>query len=120
MPRDEVASEFVARAKVLGHRSEMFTAEKQPHGFFHRSPWLEKTLYRADEFLASLGYLEGKPTIAVPDSKTEKPSEKPVAQPQPNLPPPTSSPGTHSVVSSTNSTMRIPSGAASAATRTPT
>jgi len=27
---------------------------------------MEKTLIRADEFLESLGYLKGKPTIKVP------------------------------------------------------
>jgi acetyl esterase/lipase len=61
--------EFIQRSKELGQRSEMFTAEKQPHGFFHKSPWKEKTLQRADEFLASLGYLQGRPTIKVPEAK---------------------------------------------------
>ena len=63
--------EFIQRSKELGHRSEMFTAEKQPHAFFHKSPWKEKTLFRADEFLVSLGYLQGKPTIKVPDGKAK-------------------------------------------------
>jgi acetyl esterase/lipase len=61
--------EFLQRSKELGHRAELFTAEKQQHGFFHKSPWREKTLQRADEFLISLGYLQGKPTITVPDAK---------------------------------------------------
>ena len=60
------------RSKELGHRAEMFTAEKQPHGFFNKSPWRERTLQRADEFLASLGYLEGKPTIKVPGGKAQE------------------------------------------------
>lgn len=59
--------EFIERSKEIGNRAEMFVAEKQPHGFFNRSPWLEKTLYRADEFLVSLGYLQGEPTIKIPD-----------------------------------------------------
>ena len=68
--------EFIQRAKELGHKAEMFTAQKQPHGFFHKPPWKEKTLYRADEFLASLGYLQGKPTIKVPaESDEEKPKK---------------------------------------------
>jgi acetyl esterase/lipase len=79
------AKQFMQRAKELGHRSEMFTAEKQPHGFFNKSPWKEKTLQRADEFLVSLGYLQGKPTIKFPDGKDEKPK----LQPKPKLPPPT-------------------------------
>jgi acetyl esterase len=77
--------EFIQRSKEFGHRCEMFTAEKQPHGFFNKSPWREKTLQRADEFLVSLGYLQGKPTIKVPDRKDEKPK----GQPKPKLPPPT-------------------------------
>jgi acetyl esterase/lipase len=77
--------EFLQRSKELGHRSEMFTAEKQPHAFFNKSPWKEKTLLRADEFLASLGYLQGKPTITVPEGKDETPKE----QPRPKVPPPT-------------------------------
>jgi dienelactone hydrolase len=77
--------EFIQRSKELGHRAEMFTAEKQPHAFFHQSPWKEKTLQRADEFLASLGYLEGKPTIKVPDGKEEKSK----VQSKPKVPPPT-------------------------------
>jgi acetyl esterase/lipase len=63
------AEEFVERAKELGHRTELFTADKQPHGFFNKSPWQEKTLQRADEFLQSLGYLQGKATIQVPEGK---------------------------------------------------
>ena len=54
------------RSKELGHRAELVTAAGQPHGFFNRPPWREKTLQRADEFLASLGYLQGQPTIQVP------------------------------------------------------
>jgi acetyl esterase len=77
--------EFMQRSKELGHRSEMFTAAKQPHGFFHKTPWKEKTLQRADEFLVSLGYLQGKATIQVPDEKDEKSK----AQPKPKVPQPT-------------------------------
>jgi acetyl esterase len=77
--------EFIERSKELGHRSEMFTAEKQPHAFFHKAPWREKTLLRTDEFLMSLGYLQGKATIKVPDGKDEKSK----VQPKPKVPPPT-------------------------------
>jgi acetyl esterase/lipase len=77
--------EFVKRSKELGHRAELFTADGQPHGFFNRSPWREKTLRRADEFLASLGYLQGEPTIQVPAGGVG--SQQPPARPQ--LPPPT-------------------------------
>lgn len=77
--------EFIQRSKELGHRSEMFTAEKQPHAFFWKKPWLEKTTQRADEFLTSLGYLQGKATSRIPDTKNEKPK----VQPKPKVPPPT-------------------------------
>ena len=54
-------------ATIKGHRAEMFTAEGQPHGFFNRPPWLERTTQRMDEFLVSLGYLERAPTTTAPD-----------------------------------------------------
>jgi acetyl esterase/lipase len=55
-----MGDEFMKKSKELGHRAELFTAEGQPHGFFNRSPWQEKTTQRMDEFLVSIGYLEGK------------------------------------------------------------
>lgn len=58
--------EYVQRANEVGARAEMFEAEDMPHGFFNRSPWLERTTYHVDEFLESLGYLEGPPTIEKP------------------------------------------------------
>ena len=61
--------DFMRRSKEVGCRAEMYTAEGQPHGFFHKSPYFEETLYRTDEFLTSLGYLSGKPTIKVPERK---------------------------------------------------
>ena len=64
--------DFIRRSKEVGCRAEMYTAEGQPHGFFNKSPYFEETLYRTDEFLASLGYLSGKPTIKIPQ---RKPSE---------------------------------------------
>ena len=64
--------EFIERSKVVGCRAEMLVADQQPHGFFHRSPWYEKTLYRADEFLESLGYLKGKPTVKIPEDANSR------------------------------------------------
>ncbi len=61
--------EYLAKAKPLGVRVEMFTAAGQPHGFFNRSPWTEATTVQADRFLESLGYLKGEPTIKLPDAK---------------------------------------------------
>jgi acetyl esterase/lipase len=62
-----MGDEFMKRSRELGHRAELFTAERQSHGFFNRSPWQERTTYRMDEFLVSLGYLNGQPTIKLPD-----------------------------------------------------
>jgi arylsulfatase A-like enzyme/acetyl esterase/lipase len=58
--------EYVAAAMPLGVRAELWTADGQPHTFFNRPPWLELTTRKADEFLASLGYLKGEPTIKLP------------------------------------------------------
>ena len=57
------SQKFCRQAIGLGNRCELWTAEGQGHGFFNRSPWHEATLFRADQFLVSLGYLQGPPTI---------------------------------------------------------
>jgi acetyl esterase/lipase len=62
----DAAKEFVAKSKELGNRAELYTADGQGHGFFNKSPWRERTLVRADEFLSSLGYLSGKATLVSP------------------------------------------------------
>ncbi len=54
------------KAEKLGVRADKYIADGQGHGFFNRSPWRERTLIVADKFLASLGFLEGEPTIGVP------------------------------------------------------
>jgi acetyl esterase/lipase len=58
--------EYLAKSKEVGHKADLYLADGVGHGFFNASPWREKTLRRADEFLASLGYLTGEPTIQVP------------------------------------------------------
>lgn len=59
--------DFIAAARKAGSKADLFTAEGVDHGFFNRSPWKEKTILRADEFLQTLGYLKGKSTIKVPE-----------------------------------------------------
>jgi len=54
--------------KEVGSRSELVLFEGQGHGFFNYGkdggkPY-RKTVRAMDEFLASLGYLEGEPTMA--------------------------------------------------------
>ena len=63
------ANDYIAKAKELGGVAELYTADGQAHGFFNKPPWQERTLYRADEFLAGLGYLQGKPTLELPKSE---------------------------------------------------
>jgi len=52
-----MGDEFLKKSKQLGHHAELYIADGQPHGFFNRPPWLEKTTQRMDEFLVSIGYL---------------------------------------------------------------
>jgi acetyl esterase/lipase len=59
--------DYWKKAEALGVRADKYIAEGQGHGFFNRSPWRERTLIAADEFLASLGFLKGEPTITVPE-----------------------------------------------------
>lgn len=72
--------EFMQRSKELGHRAEIFTAEKQSHRFFNKSPWREKTLQRAEEFLVSLGYLPAGGTIAARSVRKAQPKAPPRAK----------------------------------------
>lgn len=67
-----MGTEYAARAKELGVRADLYAAADQPHGFFNRSPWAEATARAADEFLASLGYLTGGPTVKAKDGATLK------------------------------------------------
>jgi acetyl esterase len=58
--------EFLAKAKELGSRAELYTADGQGHGFFNGAPWTHVTTRQADLFLASLGYLQGEPALKLP------------------------------------------------------
>lgn len=50
-------------SKRLGNVCELYTAPGQPHAFFNKEPWLTSTVFQADEFLCSLGYVLGPPTL---------------------------------------------------------
>ncbi len=50
-----------------GSTIEVQIAEGEGHAFFNYQPWADLTLAAADEFLASLGFLEGKPTLPAPE-----------------------------------------------------
>jgi acetyl esterase/lipase len=62
----ETAQEFQAAMKQAGVRCEAFFYEGQVHGFFNRDPWRTGTMIETDTFLATLGWLQGEPTLAVP------------------------------------------------------
>jgi acetyl esterase len=62
---------MLAKAKEVGARVELYSADGLPHGFFNKPPWTEITVRQADEFLARLGYLKGEPTIKPPAGATQ-------------------------------------------------
>ena len=64
----EGAVKYLAKAKPLGVRAELWTAAGQAHGFFNKAPWTQVTAKKADEFLASLGYLTGPATLKLPEN----------------------------------------------------
>ena len=67
--------EFCAAMSGKGNRCELVAFEGQGHGFFNfergDGKAFYETLYSADKFLASLGYLEGEPTIEETDLLVE-------------------------------------------------
>jgi len=60
--------EYVKKATTLGVRAEMWTAADMPHSFFNGTPWIQVTARKMDEFLVSLGYLSGEPTLKLPEN----------------------------------------------------
>jgi acetyl esterase/lipase len=65
--------EFVAKGRAMGAPVEAWYAEDQPHGFFNKPPWLEKTTAQADEFLVRIGYLGKEPKVPVPTGGKGRP-----------------------------------------------
>jgi acetyl esterase len=63
---NEGGKEYVAKARDLGLKAQMYMAPGQAHGFFNRSPWQERTTFLMDEFLTAHGYLQGKPSLEMP------------------------------------------------------
>ncbi len=64
------------KAEELGVRADKFIAEGAGHGFFNKSPWFERTLIATDKFLASLGYLQGEPTLEEPSGEAQEEARK--------------------------------------------
>jgi acetyl esterase len=69
-----VLDRFQANLTKAGVRSESRVYEGQPHGFFNRDPYKTATLIEADQFLASLGWLQGKPTLKTPEIAPNSPA----------------------------------------------
>lgn len=63
----EQAERFAKRMKEAGNRCKLVGYEDEPHGFFNFGRKGNKaflsTMEHADRFLASLGYLQGPPTL---------------------------------------------------------
>jgi acetyl esterase/lipase len=57
------SQEYKRRMEEVGSRCDLFLYEGQEHAFFNRGEYFFETLYQADVFLTSLGYLKGKPSI---------------------------------------------------------
>lgn len=60
------AEKYKKLTEQAGSRCDLHLYKGQPHGFFNRSPYYEKTVIEMDRFLASLGYLTGEPTLEEP------------------------------------------------------
>jgi len=60
------------RLESLGNTGiDLRIAQDQSHAFFNKQPWADLTLAAADRFLVELGYLEGEPTLLVPETGEE-------------------------------------------------
>jgi len=73
---NEGGKAFIEKAATLGIRAEMYMAPDQQHAFFNRAPWLQRTIYLTDEFLARQGYIQGKPTMNLPAGRLDMPRWK--------------------------------------------
>lgn len=63
--------EYTRRMHAVGARCDLHLYEGQPHGFFNRerdARHYALTVREMDRFLVSLGWLEGEPTIEVPEA----------------------------------------------------
>jgi acetyl esterase len=60
--------DYQAKMQKNGDRCELRLYEGQPHGFFNyreaTKAYYYQTLFEADKFLASLGWIEGEPNIS--------------------------------------------------------
>lgn len=71
-----VLDRFKANMDKAGVRCETRIYDGMPHGFFNREPYKTATLIEADRFLASLGWLQGEPTLNMPESGSSTPAKR--------------------------------------------
>ncbi len=64
-----VLRNFESAMKSAGARCEANVYPNCGHGFFNRDPHFTATLLETDKFLASLGWLQGPPTLSPPAAK---------------------------------------------------
>jgi acetyl esterase/lipase len=58
----KTAKKYKHLMEKAGRRCDLHLYEGQPHGFFNTARYYE-TVFEADKFLCSLGYLKGEPTL---------------------------------------------------------
>jgi acetyl esterase/lipase len=71
-PTFEVNRAFAEKWRAAGARLELFVGQDAPHGFSTASPWVEKATARSDEFLRSLGYLDGASAVPLPSRSRDR------------------------------------------------
>ncbi len=64
-----VLDDFQVKLRKVGVRCDAHVYPGVGHGFFNRDPYLSLTLIEADKFLASLGWIQGPPTLKSPAAK---------------------------------------------------
>ena len=62
----QVLRDYEAEMKKVGARCDTHLYPGAGHGFFNKEPHFSQTLAEADRFLASLGWIQGPPTLTVP------------------------------------------------------
>ena len=62
-PMLKEGEEAYRQSLKFGDRCDLYIANGQPHAFFNNQPWLTLTVLQADDFLRSLGYVKGSPSL---------------------------------------------------------
>ncbi|MCX6307371.1 MAG: dienelactone hydrolase family protein [Bacteroidia bacterium] len=63
----ETMKNYKKRMEDVGSRCDLITYPGEKHGFFNKPLNKNNTIYQADKFLISLGFLTGEPTIQLKD-----------------------------------------------------